>query len=120
MKKSIKNQEPSLRNLEVGTVYVQPKTGHLFLAATPLVLIRLVGGKVQKVERSSRWEVVRSVSVRKLLISWGFASVEDLDAAMFPYLCPKNHRSRTRQHNKGSHRSQGPSEPMITIYRFLQ
>lgn len=108
-------QAQKKQTLEIGTVYRQPETGHLFLAASLVVMIRLVPGKVIKVKPSQRWEILRSCSVHDLLKRWK-VETHLLDEAMHGFLQPETHRGGNRQHNKG----RGPRDQGTLMASYLQ
>jgi hypothetical protein len=70
---------------EIGLIY--KKSGRLHIAVDPDTLVSCKNGKASKIKPTSKYEVVRSISVEALTESWGI-TLDAFDKLVGAYLGP--------------------------------
>ncbi len=100
-----KTRTPHQALFEIGVVY--RKGSRCFLAVSDRMLITIKGDEVQEIRPTSRYDVVRSISVQELCAMWGI-TLEHLDATVVRYLAPSQEAIKTRP--RGSRRQRALDE----------
>ncbi|MGD9725475.1 MAG: hypothetical protein AB7L09_00430 [Nitrospira sp.] len=78
---------------EIGLVY--EKDGHYWIATSETVLVNGEGGDITELRPSTKYDLVRSISVEELCEAWSL-SLEQFDGLMSSYLAPSAAEVKSR------------------------
>ena len=82
-----------MASYEIGVVY--QRGSRYFIAVDDKTLVCCAGGDVSKVQPTTQYQLVRSISVEKLCEEWGI-ELDTFDFLMADYLAPPQDTVKTR------------------------